>query len=100
MSQSFAGSPPSPYDSQLGFLILEHATDYAIFTLDRDGTITGWSPGARHVLGYEVDEAIGMNFAALFADSDVAAGAPQQEVEKTFLQGRAEDTRWHVRKSG
>lgn len=85
---------------QLATLIVEHATDYAVFTIDRDGVVTGWSSGAEKVIGYTSDEVVGTSFARLFSEPDVAAGAPQQEIQRALLTGRAEDTRWHLRKSG
>lgn len=97
--------PPSPaqagpIDPSLAAAIVEGATDYAIFTLDFAGRITSWSTGAERMLGYSADEAIGMDFAVLFAEPDRAAGRPAEELERTIRSGRAEDTRWHVRKNG
>jgi PAS domain S-box-containing protein len=40
-------------------LIIESAKDYAIFTLDLNGTIASWNSGAQRVLGYTDAEAIG-----------------------------------------
>ena len=37
-------------------LILESATEYAIFTLDLEGRITSWNTGARNILGWEKDQ--------------------------------------------
>lgn len=88
------------HDYDLARLIVDNAIDYAIFTMDADGTITRWSRGAERVLGYSRDEAIGMNFSVLFAPSDLEAGSDRQERLKALTEGRAEDTRWHLRKSG
>ncbi len=41
-------------------------TDHAIFTTDRQGHVTGWSPGAKHVLGYPEADVLGQNM-SLFA---------------------------------
>jgi PAS domain S-box-containing protein len=81
-------------------LLLDHARDYAIFTLDLDGRITSWTPGAERVTGYPADEAVGMDFAVMFTPSDRAAGQPQLEVERAWREGRSEDSRWHLCKSG
>jgi PAS domain S-box-containing protein len=40
-------------------LILDSATDHAIFTVDRDGMVTTWNPGAERLLGYTDSEIIG-----------------------------------------
>lgn len=93
-------SDPGVIDPALASIIIEHATEYAIFTMDPDGVITSWSPGAERILGYGPEEALGRNFEMLFGEADQAAGAPAAELERARRQGRAEDTRWHCRKNG
>jgi PAS domain S-box-containing protein len=87
-------------DEELAHQIIEDATDYAILTLDDQGRITGWSQGAERILGYAAEEAEGMDVGRLFLDADRAAGLHTAELEKALADGRAEDTRWHIRKSG
>jgi two-component sensor histidine kinase len=41
-----------------------------------------------------------MDFANLFTAPDVSANAPGLEIEKARRQGRAEDSRWHLKKNG
>ena len=88
------------HQAQLSALIVEHARDYAIFTLDGAGLIVSWSPGAEHVFGYPAADAIGMDFARLFTPADQEAGMPARELAKAVEHGRAEDTRWHLCASG
>ncbi|MDP1641024.1 MAG: HWE histidine kinase domain-containing protein [Phenylobacterium sp.] len=87
-------------DPDLAYLIVENARDYAVFTLEPDGRIAAWSPGAQTIFGYRPEEAIGMPFAELFLAPDVAARTPEAEMAKAYRDGRAEDTRWHVRQNG
>ena len=91
---------PADHDAKLAALIIENALGYAIFTMDLDGCVTTWSRGAEKILGYGREEAIGMAFRDLFTAADREAGAHTTELEKAKLQGRAEDTRWHLRKDG
>ncbi|HEY0052215.1 MAG TPA: HWE histidine kinase domain-containing protein, partial [Caulobacteraceae bacterium] len=84
----------------LDALIIDHASGYAISTVDREGTITSWRGGAEAITGYSADEAVGMNFRRLFTEVDQAAGVPERELERSFRDGRAEDTRWHIRRDG
>ena len=91
---------PTDHDAKLASLIIENALGYAIFTMDLDGKVTTWSRGAEKILGYGREEAIGMAFRELFTAPDREAGAHTTELEKAKLQGRAEDTRWHLRKDG
>ncbi|MCX4727926.1 SpoIIE family protein phosphatase [Streptomyces sp. NPDC090052] len=36
-----------------------HPSQWAVITVDEQGVVTGWSPGARHLLGYADTEAVG-----------------------------------------
>lgn len=94
------GSAPSLYDPRLAALIIDNALEYAIFTLSFDGRITTWSPGAERIFGYTAAEAVGMDGLVLFTPSDVSAGSHKEEIEKARRDGRAEDSRWHLRKGG
>lgn len=91
---------PAEHDAKLANLIIENALGYAIFTMDLDGTVTSWSRGAEKTLGYGRLEAIGMSFSDLFTAPDRETGADRLELENAKQQGRAEDTRWHLRKDG
>lgn len=88
------------HDAKLASLIIENALGYAIFTMDLEGVVTSWSRGAEKVLGYSREEALGMTFSMLFTAADREAGADQVELASAKQRGRAEDTRWHLRKDG
>ncbi|WP_082145615.1 PAS domain S-box protein [Microvirga massiliensis] len=81
-------------------LIVESATDFAIFTTDLEGRITSWNIGARNLLGYEEEEIIGQDTAILWAPEDRARNAPEEERKKAQSEGRAGYERWHIRKDG
>lgn len=87
-------------DPRVAGLILEHAREYAILTLDLEGRITSWSAGAARITGYAHEEALGMNFAVIFTAADRSAGEHRLELERAWREGRAEDSRWHLRKNG
>jgi PAS domain S-box-containing protein len=80
--------------------IVEGAEDFAIVTLDPAGVITGWSSGARHLLGYSAEEAVGRAGSLFFTPEDRAAQAPEREMAQALGQGRAVNERWHVREDG
>ena len=88
------------HDATLANLIIENALGYAIFTMDLDGKVTSWSRRAEKILGYSKPEAIGLPFGELFTASDREAGADGLELDNAKYLGRAEDTRWHLRKDG
>jgi PAS domain S-box-containing protein len=81
-------------------LIVESATDYAIFTTDLDGRVTSWNAGAQNVLGFEENDILGRDARILWTPEDRAAGAPEEEMRGAQEEGRAEDERWHMRKDG
>jgi PAS domain S-box-containing protein len=87
-------------DARMAELIIDHARDYAIFTMELDGQITSWNSGAERITGYSPAEAIGMHFDEFFTASDRSTGQPKLELDKAWNDGRAEDTRWHLRKDG
>jgi len=81
-------------------LILESATDYAIFTLDRTGLVTSWNAGAERLLGFRESEIVGQDGRIIFTPEDVKKGAADWEIDQALKTGRAENERWHVRKDG
>ena len=81
-------------------LILESATEYAIFTLDTEGRVTSWNAGARAILGWERDEILGRNADLIFTSEDQGCGMLETEMATALAGGRADDERWHVRKDG
>jgi len=80
--------------------IVDSAVEYAIITLDEEGRITSWNPGAERILGYSEEEAIGQPGDIFFTPEDRASGKPEIEMTRALEEGRAEDERWHVRRDG
>ncbi|WP_189338479.1 sensor histidine kinase [Sphingobium sp. SCG-1] len=87
-------------DSRLLSLILESATDFAIFTLDDDAKATSWNIGSERLLGYSSEEMIGQNSDVIFTPEDRAKDAPEWEREQARQHGRVKDERWHMRRDG
>jgi two-component system CheB/CheR fusion protein len=81
-------------------LLIEGATDYAIFTMSRAGTIDSWNSGAQRLFQYSADEAIGQNVEVLFTAEDRSAGVPARDLAQAYETGSAADERHHVRKDG
>ncbi|MDB5932323.1 MAG: signal transduction histidine kinase with CheB and CheR [Polaromonas sp.] len=78
----------------------ETTKDYAIITVDDEGTITTWNVGAQRMFGYNEKEVVGRGYALLFTPEDRAGGAPEQELRTAREEGRSMDERWHLRKDG
>ncbi|MES3002686.1 MAG: CheR family methyltransferase [Pseudomonadota bacterium] len=81
-------------------LVVENATEYAIFSTDMKRCVTIWNSGAQRLLGYTEREVMGRGADIIFTDEDRAQGAPDREAETALEQGRASDDRMHRRKDG
>ena len=81
-------------------LVVEGIQDYAIFTLDPEGKVTSWSPGAERIKGYSAEEILGRDFSVFYPPEDVAADKPAGHLAQAREQGRSEDEGWRIRKDG
>jgi PAS domain S-box-containing protein len=80
--------------------LIESTVDYAVFHLSLSGIIETWNPGAERIFGYEAGEIVGRHGSVLFTPEDNLQGAPENEARYSIQTGRAEDSRWHLRKDG
>lgn len=80
--------------------IVESATEYAIFTMDMEGSVRSWNSGAIRILGFERADIIGSDASIIFTQEDQEEGIPMLEIRQALEKGRAIDTRWHVRNDG
>ncbi len=81
-------------------LMVEGASDYAMFLLDPENLITFWSAGAERVFGWSRDEVIGKSGALIFAAEDRKNREVAKEIRTALNEGRALDRRFHLRKDG
>lgn len=81
-------------------IMFESAKDYAIFSMDLDGVVTSWNPGAENIFGYQPHEIVGKSARVLFTPEDRAHGDDTEEIRRALLVGRAVNERWHVHKGG
>ncbi len=79
-------------------LISENTVDYAIFHVSLAGLIESWNPGAERIFGFSGEEIIGRHASILFVPEDVFRGEHERELKFAAETGRAQDSRWHVRK--
>jgi PAS domain S-box-containing protein len=86
-------------DDQLTQLVAG-VRDYAIFLLDRQGTVVTWNAGAERIKGYRPGEIIGQHFSRFYSKESISAGWPVHELEVASDTGRFEDEGWRVRKDG
>jgi PAS domain S-box-containing protein len=81
-------------------LLVASVIDYALFTLDLNGNIQSWNPGAERLKGYSEQEVIGKHFSIFYTEEARAAGDAQRVLETALTQGRFEGEGWRVRKDG
>jgi PAS domain S-box-containing protein len=81
-------------------LMVESVKDFAIFTVDPQGRIVSWNPGAERLFGYPESEILGQHLNTLFTPEDRAGGVPEREIATATAKGRASDERWHQCKDG
>ena len=81
-------------------LLVEGASDYAIFMLDPQGRIATWNSGAERIKGYRAEEILGQHFSKFYPQESVERGKPQHELEVAAAEGRVEDEGWRIRKDG
>jgi PAS domain S-box-containing protein len=93
--QTVAGVP----EDQRYRLLVNAVTDYAIYMLDLDGTVTSWNAGAERFKGYGAHEIIGQHFSNFYTPEDRAAGIPERALAQAAA-GQFEGEGWRVRKDG
>jgi diguanylate cyclase (GGDEF)-like protein/PAS domain S-box-containing protein len=79
---------------------VESVTDYAIYLLDKDGTIVTWNAGAEAIEGYGTAEILGQDFSVFSPPGDAARGLPQLALRTAARDGHHEQQGWRVRKGG
>lgn len=81
-------------------LILDALGEYAIFALNREGSIATWNAPAERVVGFTQAEAMGQKLDFLLAPSDRDAARRGDLLRQAQLKGSVADEGWYVRKDG
>ena len=81
-------------------MLIDGVLDYAIYWLDREGTIQSWSAGATRLKGYSEAEIVGQSFSIFYTEADRAAGMPRRVLDEAAATGGHASEGWHVRKDG
>jgi PAS domain S-box-containing protein len=80
--------------------LVESVPDYAVCTLDANGSVKSWNTVAERVLGYNDPEIMGQSYSRFFVKEDLLAKHPDRLIEQARLAGRAEQEGWRLRKGG
>ena len=81
-------------------LLVQSVVDYAIFTLDAEGHVTNWNPGAERIKGYKPKEIVGQHFSRFYTPEDRQSGVPDRALQTARDTGRYEAEGWRMRKDG
>jgi len=81
-------------------LLIQGVTDYAIYMLDPNGSVSSWNSGAERIKGYTPEEIIGQHFSTFYTDEDRLEDLPRKALEVAARDGRFEREGWRKRKDG
>ncbi|WP_345816401.1 CheR family methyltransferase [Paraburkholderia sp. PREW-6R] len=81
-------------------LAAQSTNDFAIIVQDADGAVVTWNKGAERIFGYSEQEMAGKPLNRLYVPEELSTNEPALERQRALADGRVEDERWYVHKSG
>lgn len=81
-------------------LLIDGATNFAIYMLDPEGRVVIWNLGAERIKGWREAEILGRSSAIFYPPDEIAAGKPGADLARAKEEGRLEEESWRVRKDG
>lgn len=88
------------HDAEALSLLIESATDRAVFLLDAEGRILSWNRGAELITGWTALEMLGQPTTILHPPGDLDAGSPGKDLAQAEAEGRLTIESWRVRRDG
>lgn len=88
------------HEASLYRALVRNLPEYGIFRIGVNSRLESWNQGIERLLGYTEREFVTLHFAELFLPEDREQNVPEQELCAAAQEGRASDTRWHLRKNG
>jgi len=80
--------------------LVEAVDEYALFTLDPEGYVRTWNPGAEEIKGYAEAEIVGEHFSTFYPAEAQEAGVPMRNLAAAARDGSIEEQGWRVRADG
>jgi two-component system sensor kinase FixL len=81
-------------------LLIDGATNHAIYMLDTDGRVTIWNAGAQRIKGWTEAEVLGRHTSIFYPREDVEIGKPMRDLALAKERGRLEEESWRLRRDG
>src|SRR5262249_11334732 len=78
--------------------VIQGVTDYAIFMLDRGGSITNWNVGAQRIHQYGAAEIVGQHFSRFYTEEEQQRGEPARALHLAAYEGECVVEGWRVRR--
>jgi two-component system sensor kinase FixL len=81
-------------------LLIDGATNYAIYMLNPEGRVTIWNEGAERIKGWRECEILGRHTEIFYPPEEVMAGKPAADLARAQAEGKFEEESGRVRKDG
>lgn len=81
-------------------LLIDGATNHAIYMLDPEGRVTIWNKAAERIKGWSEEEVLGKHYSLFFPPEEAAAGRAEEDLARARELGMLDEERWRVRKDG
>jgi two-component system sensor kinase FixL len=81
-------------------LLIDGATEYAIYMLDPQGRVLIWNVGGQRLMGWNEAEVLGQDVAVFYPQDARQAGKPKADLTRARVEGKVEEEAWLVRKDG
>jgi len=81
-------------------LLIDGATEYAIYMLDPQGRVLIWNAGGQRLMGWNEAEVLGQGVAVFYPQDARQAGKPKADLTRAWVEGKVEEEAWLVRKDG
>lgn len=81
-------------------LLVAQLNEFVVVLANTAGYFSTWHPGVEKHFGYTRDEFVGQNVEVLLPMQERFRGVGRRELEEAAETGRANDTRWLVKKNG
>jgi PAS domain S-box-containing protein len=95
-----AEAPLAANETELYRRLVESISDYAVFLLDKSGTVLTWNAGAQRINGYTASEIVGQHYSVFYPHADRRLGRPERSLSVAAETGRYEEYGWRLRKDG
>ncbi|MET3665483.1 PAS domain S-box protein [Caulobacter sp. 1776] len=81
-------------------LLIDGASEYAIYMLDPRGDVRIWNAGAERLKGWTEAEVIGRHTTIFYPEDAKETGKPEADLARARDHGRFEEEDWRLRKDG